>query len=591
MSNDSISYLGKILEKEYHIPKYQRKFSWRRQQALELWTDLLEYYHSRDVDSKYIFGQIITYVAKSDDNKVITNYVIDGQQRITTSYLFLAASNTIVNLIYPDKNNIPEQAANFQYTNKISRLFCNKKCQYVPRLQVSKENADLFHKIISGGYRDIDENSSNNLVSVYSLFVKQIFLYLSNEDDIDESILLSSRVLENNYDAFEQLEKIVNCYLEFLVVDFSITKLGDAYRLFDTVNTRGIHLEFTDLVKNHIFSKCYSNDKDLIDDSMELEKDWDDVVCSVDDFPKFFRYVLIAKYGIVRDDEIMAVVKKKLCTPELIREFIRDLKLSAPVYLTLKGDYEKFTNHDSKRILRGIHAAKGSLTFHAPILISPYLRAKHDNLSDEVIESNMHSIIKALDCSFVRGLFVGKKSNDYEEGFAKIAEQYYNKNIELDAYVKSIRGFGYDDVQFKSLLTNKDWEPKDVKYLLSEIYNRKTPTLVIKDSVDLEHILPKNIKKTGYWGEFDIESHKMYHKKLGNLILLDKGANRGLGNKEFSIKVDKYKKIKEKNKILDIDAQDIIKMEVWTKESIDSRTKKLVDLIVSLWPLENVVKL
>ena len=580
MTTDGPNLLKTIISCKYRIPKYQRDYSWRSKQAIELWTDLIEFYLNKDEDSKYIFGQIVTYISSNKKER----YVIDGQQRLTTSYLFLAAAKKMITYIYPDKSKwerIVEKYCNFLD----SHMFVPDEEKDEPLLTVSKYNKCCFEKILMLENIEPNVDSENNMISVYSVFIRSMYAYLSgkklnlNSQDLDDY-----SVIENNEKCFSTLKSIVNCFLDFIIVDIPVTKLSDAYRIFDTVNTRGIRLGFTDLVKNHIFTKCYETDDDLKDDNYELERLWKDIVSSIkDDFPKFFRYVLIAKYGIIRDDEIMSTVKEKIKDPASIKEFINELNHATNAYLMILNGHGLLNNEESIRILKGLREAKKPMTFHAPVLISFYLKSKSLGHDDKQIENQALELIKAIDVSLIRGLFADKSSNYYEEYFGNSAKKYYSGELTFEEYVDAIRSYGYSDGQLKQILKNKNWENKEARYILTELHNRNYPTNVIKCKTDVEHILPETMTSE-MWPDIDVNDHKLYFKKIGNLMLLESGANRGLKNKSFSEKVKKYKEIDDKDKLLDVNKKIVIEKGTWNIDSIDKRTEFIIERILKEWP-------
>ena len=68
----------------YMIPRYQRPYSWEREQISELWNDLLESYHENE---DFFFGTMI--FCPNPDEKSIS--VVDGQQRFTTLTILYAS--------------------------------------------------------------------------------------------------------------------------------------------------------------------------------------------------------------------------------------------------------------------------------------------------------------------------------------------------------------------------------------------------------------------------------------------------------------------------------------------------------------------
>lgn len=583
MINDGPNQLADVLKEKHKIPKYQRAYAWKQHQIVELWEDLCEYNRTKDNESKYVFGQTIVYDSKNDKVK----YVIDGQQRLTTSYLFIAAAKKMISKIYPDRNNYPKKVD--KYWTYLDNLICdmNSIDDDVPYLTVIKKNKDQFKKIINLEIDTPCVDSESNMISAYSIFMRVLYAYmLDKEYDLKSEILDDYSIIVNNQTCFARLKEITDTYLSFLVVYITVSRLIDAYRIFDTVNTRGIRLGITDLVKNYIFANCYSDDKSLQEDDFSIETDWESIVSSCSgDFDKFFRYVLIAKFGVVREDQLFDTVKDKIDSPESIKTLMKEMKQALEIFLFVTKKVKVFSTEETNRIINGYTDAKKSLTVYIPILMSFYLKSKKDGINDMIMEERALKLVKALDVSFVRGLFAGKTTNYYEETFGLLSKDYYNGSISFAKLANEIYQLSYykDDEQLKKILADKNWENGDARYILTELWDRTYPTNVVKDQTDIEHILPKTIENVSGWGNYDEDTHKKYLKKIGNLILLNKKDNRGLGNNPFDVKLKKY--IEKRNKLLDIDLETVITAEEWIPEKIETRTTTVVNAIVSAWPI------
>src|SRR5438874_1539920 len=77
--------------KQFIIPIYQRTYSWERQQCEQLWNDIIRVANDEQTTAHFV-GSIV-YVEKGiyHISSVTPLLVIDGQQRLTTISLLLAA--------------------------------------------------------------------------------------------------------------------------------------------------------------------------------------------------------------------------------------------------------------------------------------------------------------------------------------------------------------------------------------------------------------------------------------------------------------------------------------------------------------------
>lgn len=570
--SEGISELRSVLQTRHVIPKYQRNYTWSEDQAIDLWTDLVEFHKNRiEGSSSYIFGQIVVYCS-SDGN----TYVIDGQQRLTTLYIYFAANKFLFNK-FEIKSN---------YTSFLDQMLYDFSSvgESAPYLLVANENIDFYNKLISD-YGSIDtplNRSQNNMKLVFDLFCNEICKYILN---MEYYVALSSELTNVEKYTFEnEIKKINGSLLDFKVVYFVTNQLVDAHRIFDTVNTRGVKLSNTDLVKNYIFATCYSNDKELRNDDLGLEEKWDSISETLGDkFDIVFKYLLRVRSGLVRDDATMRIVKTTLTTTDDVKQFINDLKIATEIYLSITRGSIMFSSETTNRILKGLRGATDYF-LHTPLIMSVYIKAKHENRD---CETEIETLIRAIDTLFVRNIFAGdKRSNTIEDLIADQSSKYYNDEITFLTMIDNIYKKCSSDATFKEdILSKNDWNNREAKYILSEMYNRNYPTIVLKGSIDLEHILPKGKVKPQEWGQFTEEEKKDCQYRIGNLVLVKNSINRKIKNKNFLVKKEEYASVEYG--ILDLESDTILSVDTWNRETISLRSNRLSEDMISTWPLNN----
>jgi uncharacterized protein with ParB-like and HNH nuclease domain len=91
--------LHQLLEgtKQFQIPQFQRRYCWRELQWSVLWEDLISIYNG-EFKGGYFIGAIVTQSIPGTANGISPFFVIDGQQRLTTITLLLAAIRDLLNL-------------------------------------------------------------------------------------------------------------------------------------------------------------------------------------------------------------------------------------------------------------------------------------------------------------------------------------------------------------------------------------------------------------------------------------------------------------------------------------------------------------
>ena len=210
---------------EYHIPKYQRPYSWTEDEAAILFDDLYDFY-VLDNDDNYFLGSIV--LIKSD-NKPYSE-VIDGQQRLTTLSIFLAVmADTFSTEQYKElcKAYLQEKGNQLEMINAQPRIFLREKDQ------------SFFNKYIQEldlrGLNQLDDEILDSEAKVHIQKNCQVFQVrfsekFTNEDDL---IKFCQFVLNR-------------CFL----VVVSSPNQSSAFRVFSVLNSRGLDLLPSDIIKS-----------------------------------------------------------------------------------------------------------------------------------------------------------------------------------------------------------------------------------------------------------------------------------------------------------------------------------------------------
>ena len=209
---------------EYVIPPYQRPYAWTIDQASELFEDLHSFYQY-EPDEEYFLGSIVLI---KEENKPHSE-VIDGQQRLTTLTILLA--------VLSNKLQGDDRKALLQYILEPGNKF--EGLESKPRLTVRSRDRDFFASYVQG--LKFDE--------LFAMDEKA----LENESRLNikrNSQLLDKYVSEKLGDDVEQIESFTafllrKCYL----VAVSTPNQKSAFRIFSVMNSRGLDLQPTDIIK------------------------------------------------------------------------------------------------------------------------------------------------------------------------------------------------------------------------------------------------------------------------------------------------------------------------------------------------------
>ncbi len=223
-------------QKKYIIPRYQREYSWEREELTQLWEDIwssIEYADSKFTVGEYFIGSIV--LSGSDQGEELE--VVDGQQRLTTLSILLSALRASF-----EKCNLPKIAEGaYSYIegqDKDGEDFF----RIVNPLVQPYFNDCILYKLPKNTHPRNDEEK--RLKYAYDFFINKLKMVeikkiFKNEDEVEYSILLKA--------VRDQL-------LGFKLIYITVSEKKYANTIFETLNAKGKELTPVDLIKNEIFS-------------------------------------------------------------------------------------------------------------------------------------------------------------------------------------------------------------------------------------------------------------------------------------------------------------------------------------------------
>jgi uncharacterized protein with ParB-like and HNH nuclease domain len=282
--------------KVYKVPSYQRDYSWKQDHWEDLWADILTVLNG---DSIHYMGSIVL------QNKGDKKYsVIDGQQRLSTlTLIVLATIKTIQNLI--DKNI--DKDNNIERVSLLTKKFLGDKdpasLTYSAKLELNENNNSFFQTHLMVFRQPLNEktlgDSDKLLWQAYNFFLGKITTHFqNNENGEDLANFLNKQIAERMM------------FIQIVVED----ELS-AYTVFETLNSRGVSLTVTDLLKNYLFSLSTKVDLE------HVKEKWRKIVDTVglDNFPTFLRHYWISKNKLIRQEYLFRAMKDVVKTsPKVI---------------------------------------------------------------------------------------------------------------------------------------------------------------------------------------------------------------------------------------------------------------------------------
>ena len=227
------SDVGSILAGAYFkIPRYQRSYSWEREQVEEFWEDTIQ-----NADGDYFIGSVVVFKAKGD-----TAYsIVDGQQRFTTITMVLCALRNAL-----AKNGSPDLAKGVH--TLVERRDLTNKLKYVLQTETSYPYLQEYIQKATNPEVDIELGDEER-------HLEAAFEFISAKVDGEVTSIharTSLNAKQKKVNTVEALETIRNTLLGLKIILVELDNEDDAYFAFETLNTRGKDLQVQDIVKNHI---------------------------------------------------------------------------------------------------------------------------------------------------------------------------------------------------------------------------------------------------------------------------------------------------------------------------------------------------
>lgn len=554
LAKNDIYPIKNFLDKEYHIPNYQREYSWEKDQIEEFWSDLEETI-SLEGKITHFFGQIVVHNDESSGKK----YIIDGQQRTITSIIFLHVLRVKYHQIYKDSDNTLRDAD--RHEGRISEDYIGEKAPFHLTLGNESDN-DCFVAIIS----DISNSEKTikkklkkshlNMLSTYNFLYSQVSARLDAKTDIEEKLV----VLDTLFNTFTQ---------RFSVLYMEATQLEEAYIIFETLNARGKELETADLLKNFLFGKVKN-------DVESAQKSWTTMIDNLNgaDPTKYIRSYWNSAHGLTSEKALYRKISQRINTPRTGKELLSNLAAYSMIYHDVMFP-DEISWFEDKNLITHLKNLKtlGAATFY-PVVIA--MEAGKFN------EKEIAVVLRDIEILYFRNNTICKNtSNEMERFFARLAQDITEESLaQTEEICAEIRKQVVEDSVFEEAFNVWSGKQKEIiRYILYKIHlylsNGATKVNADNDVVHIEHIMPSN---NSVW-EVDESVHSDYLWRLGNLALMLGKANIGASNKPFIEKKEMYKE----SQILP--NPDVYQYETWGTDEIDDRQKKLCKHAMVIWKM------
>ena len=571
---------------QYVIPSYQRRYSWGERQINELLEDI-DLLEGADT---HLLGNIVC-LTRAHQAGINCLELVDGQQRLTTIAILL---NCVL-----DRLQREDRADLASETNRL--------------ISARAPNGDAHPKILldSIDRKDFDRLKSRSGESANAALSAAFSIVREWVDDYSP----------DEFSAF--LYKLQN---QALIIRLDVSDAKDAFKLFETINNRGLRLNATDIIKNFLLG----NAARFGPESLETARDcWTKLLRHLDGVSAemFFRYYLTARLArrVTRSQVIlefkslfMGEVEEAGKLPERsyyvdddpgddadgdegetpskevetasdnraqvsFETFLERLLKFAKTFSELVQAKTRVPRID--RHLRGLRMIKSTQTYGFLM----HLRVGRCSDKDFV------AILKLTESFVLRRHVCRKPANDTEHLFARLCNTdpgnpLASTRSEYRQLCPSDAEFGeeFATVNFTSNILERARYCLEVIELSSHGDHAEL-SLLGSDEVHVEHIIPQKIttkkakREEGDWVEYlgpnAVHRHPRIVSRIGNLTLFAGSLNCSASNNPFSRKKAAYKE-SAINMTKELAARSVFKL-----KQVEERSRELAKKAVSLWPI------
>lgn len=567
-------YIKDLLSNKFlfEIPDYQRAYSWTKENLKQLVEDIWESVElnkargNKEFDQyePYFLGSIVLCSKEYKDDGCGIYDVIDGQQRLTSIIMLIAAIRDLID--------------NEEYKKVLSDLIYQKPNVLMGikesiRVKVRGKEEEFFKKYIltNGGtelVKDLDmeelSEAKQNMVNAIEVFRDSFF----NEN---------GELLEEKLNEF-----IVYLLQKVVLVVITTESFTSAFRLFNVINARGLPLTDSDLLKS----------ENLRVMNPEIRKEYTDIWESHEQ-----------DLGKEKLDQIIGFMRtmklKNKVEESVYEEFSKKIFRNEPEYLgvnfvnhltAVKALYDKYIIDGN---LEGVSEEEKSYYKNLINIMREFLpyddwmaaviRFAEKFNDDKLVLEFVKVLEKRLVIDWVNGnSFADRLNRVY--GILEVIEE--KDSLEE---IKEAPVFLYDlertTAYFENALNDIDFYSKGrmmiPKYIFVrlDMEKRANEVLDYSDKIMIEHVLPRNAKEAYWKDNFSADQRRNWANKFGNLVIITGAKNTRANNKPFAEKVEQYLSKKSDFAI----TKEVLELSDWNMDSLKDRHESLVNRALELW--------
>jgi hypothetical protein len=502
----------------YKIPRFQRPYSWDRGNIEEFWTDVLE-----GSGASYFIGSMVFY------KKGIETFVVDGQQRLTTLTIFLAALRDTL-------REVGEESLAKGIQSVVQRKDINDERRYVLLTETSYPY--FQDRIQSYEAPELDDDASPEEVGMVDAYEYASDKFRELVQGIRDK---KPKEAQQKIAIRKALQDLRDRLLNLQVIIVQLDNEDEAYIIFETLNTRGKDLAVQDLLKNHLARLLPPGSADVD----ATRKRWNHITEEIAqsaanlDMSTYVHHFWLSREDYTSQKTLFKRIKSKV-TKQNAKQFLKDLEDGVETYRMIFEPENFEWPTEARPVARSLAALQTFRVRQPTPLVFALLRAYHEEvISLKQLKSAVHAIesfhfqhtaIASLSSSGGISFMYAAAARDLytESSVQKRATHLQAFRKKLCERIPEESTFTAQFVELRSLSTDSKQRPL-VRYILEKIDEHlRADKVVDYGKMSIEHVAPEN-PSGGKVKSLDPGN-------IGNLIFISQDLNGKLKNKDFATK-------------------------------------------------------
>ena len=585
----------------FEVPDFQRNYSWQTEQIGEFHSDLKNAIKKK---TSHFIGSTIL-MSKKHDSKPDTFLIIDGQQRFTTIFMYVAIIRDLVRTFPSTLQTIPDEFMPINPVNDATKfIFKQVNNEWISKFKSNYLLWDFFYQHVLA---QVNRKEMPSRHKYWTLDLRNAYKHIRFllEEDINK--------ISHPVEQVRFLNEFLNAIFEISIITINTEEYSESFDVFMTLNNRGMNLGPSDLVKS-LFMKYGSENlkapSDIEDVNNRIQADWKTLTDTLGDSNEnsdpdvFLRHYLVSELSdpvqakrIFNEIENIVLLKSR---PDVVSKL--NPKVESKNLLNRLIEKSQIYAQFSDPIVR-IQDSEIAIRVQKLVFLFDTVKIILLKILDHEIQLTVEQrreLVRICEVLSLRWLVINGNAQQLENIFQNACVELKKENINYNQVVKILTDKIPSDEAVKPQFYAEINKPNLVKIIFhtinSVIYDKSGIVKFDPKIIQLEHIIPQNSEK---WIDElfskTIDGREVKYSSLcenwGNKTILDFKINASIKDEKFDVKKNGIIKVNGKNEQgykdshLKITA-DLTNFSKWTEREIELRNRWIGEIFTKIWNIK-----